>query len=325
MAVPRSFRRQGIVLDSKSLGEATLLVTLLTSEDGKLRAVARGARKITSKLVGHLEPLTLVEMSLNRGSEFHYVSQVQVLDSFRPLKTSAAGDDLLGVTRGLYLAELASWYAVEEAPGVSIYNLLLDGLRVLPECKNPDVVLRCFEMQMLKVSGFMPELYRCVECEEDLLPRNHQFSSEAGGVLCSQCRPAGFVVRPLSLDALKVLRFLANTTLGDADRLKLDGELADEVSKLLQVLLSYWPDHEIRSRSFMDHVRAQAPSAIPRAPSVTPPVPSVVPSEAGTHAPDSAATQDPVRHTSFHHPGTSSPGASSPKAPSMIGSYRSTQ
>ena len=253
MAAPRTFRHQGIVLESKPLGEANLMITLLTSEEGKLRAVARGARKTTSKLVGHLEPLTCVEMSLNRGSEFHYVSQVQVLDTFLPLKIG-----LGGVTRGLYLAELASWYAVEEAPGASIYNLLLDGLRVLPESNNPDIVLRAFEMQLLKVSGFMPELYSCVECSEELLPRNHQFSPEAGGVLCNQCRPAGVVVRPLSLDALKVLRFLSNTALGDSDRLRLEGELADEVSKLLQVLLSYWPDHEIRSRRFMDHVRAGA-------------------------------------------------------------------
>ena len=191
MAVPRTFRRQGIVLEAKSLGEANLMVTVLTSEDGKLKAVARGARKTTSKLVGHLEPLTRIEMSLNRGAEFHYVSQVQVLDSFLSLKAG-----LGGVTRGLYLAELASWYAVEEAPGTSIYNLLLDGLRVLTDCDNPDLVLRCFEMQLLKVSGFMPELYSCVDCAEELLPRNHQFSPEAGGVLCNQCRPANLVVRP---------------------------------------------------------------------------------------------------------------------------------
>ncbi len=263
MAAPRTFRRQGIVLESKPLGDAHLMVTLLTSDEGKLRAVARGARKTTSKLVGHLEPLTRVEMSLSKGREFNYVSQVQVLESFLSLKT-----ELGGVTRGLYLAELASWYAVEEAPGTSIYNLLLDGLRVLPESKNPDVVLRCYEIQLLRVSGFMPELYSCVECSEELLPRSHQFSPEAGGVLCDQCRPAGIVVRPLSLDGLKVLRFLANTAMGEADRLNLEGGLADEVSRLLSVLLSYWPDHEIRSRRFMDHVQASrglapTPVAVP--------------------------------------------------------------
>ena len=241
------------MLESKSLGEANLMVTVLTSEDGKLRAVARGARKTTSKLVGHLEPLTRVEMLLNRGAGFHYVSQVQVLDSFLPLKAG-----LGGLTRGLYLAELASWYAVEEAPGTSIYNLLLDGLRVLPDCDNPEVVLRCFEMQLLKVSGFMPELYSCVDCAEELLPRNHQFSPEAGGVLCNQCRPTNVVVRPLSLDALKVLRFLSNTNLSDSDRLRLDGSLSEEVNRLLSLLLSYWPDNEIRSRRFMDHVQVSA-------------------------------------------------------------------
>ena len=250
MALPRQFRRQGLVLHSKPLGEADLMVTVLTSDEGKVRAVARGARKTTSKLVGHLEPLTQVEVLLSKGNEFSYVSQAQVLENFGFLKT-----DLGGVTRGLYLAELASWYAVEEAPGASIYNLLLEALRLLPDCRNPDAVLRCFEIQLLKVSGFMPELYDCVECGEELPPRAHQFSPEAGGVVCNQCRPANVVLRPLSVDALKVLRFLSNATLAESDRLKLEDAVADEVSKLLSVLLSYWPDHEIRSRRFMEHVQ----------------------------------------------------------------------
>ena len=258
MTAPKSFRREGIVLEAKPLGEANLMVTLLTSEEGKLRAVARGARKTSSKLVGHLEPLTRVEMSLNRGSEFHYVGQAQVLEGFLQLKTG-----LGGVARGLYLAELASWYAVEEAPGASIYNLLLNGLRVLPDCGNAEVVLRCFEMQLLKVSGFMPELYNCVGCGEELLPGGHRFSPELGGTLCGECRPSDVVVRPLSLDALKVLRFLATATLPDADRLRLGEELAEEVTRLLSVLLSYWPDHEIRSRHFMDQVQAGAPASVP--------------------------------------------------------------
>ena len=264
MAAPKSFRSQGIVLESKPLGEADLMVTLLTSDEGKLRAVARGARKTTSKLVGHLEPLNRVDMSVARGKEFQYVSQAQVLENFLPLKTG-----LGGVTRGLYMAELASWYAVEEAPGSRIHDLLLDGLRFLPECKSPDIVLRCFEMQLLKVSGFMPELYCCVDCGEELSPKGHQFSPALGGTLCDRCRPSGVAVRPMSLDALKVLRFLANTTMPEADRLRLESELAEEVSRLLSLLLSYWPDHEIRSRRFMDHVRTDAPF-----PSFPPPLPS---------------------------------------------------
>ena len=82
MAAPKSFRSQGIVLESKPLGEADLMVTLLTSDEGKLRAVARGARKTTSKLVGHLEPLNRVDISVARGKEFQYVSQAQVLENF---------------------------------------------------------------------------------------------------------------------------------------------------------------------------------------------------------------------------------------------------
>ena len=259
MTLPRSFRRQGIVLESKPVGEADLLVTLLSSETGKVWAVARGARKPTSKLVGHLEPLTLVEVSFTRGPDLHYVSQAQALDSFLPLKAK-----LGGVARGLYLAELASWYGMADVPTPTLYALLLESLRLLPCCKSPDVLLRCFELQLLRAAGFMPELYRCVDCGQELRPMGHQFSPESGGVLCDRCRPVGVLVRPLSLEGLKVLRFLANTTLAEADRLRLEGPLADEVSRLLSMLLSYWPAHEMRSRSFMDQLQASSGTA-PRA------------------------------------------------------------
>ena len=146
----------------------------------------------------------------------------------------------------------------------------------------------------------MPELYCCVDCGEELSPKGHQFSPALGGTLCDRCRPSGVAVRPMSLDALKVLRFLAKTTMPEADRLRLESELAEEVSRLLSLLLSYWPDHEIRSRRFMDHVRTDAHSRIPASC-------SVIPAEAGTHGPDSTATGEPVCHTSLHQTSASSP------------------
>ena len=314
MAAPKSFRSQGIVLESKPLGEADLMVTLLTSNEGKLRAVARGARKTTSKLVGHLEPLNRVDMSVARGKEFQYVSQAQVLENFLPLKTG-----LSGVTRGLYMAELASWYAVEEAPGSRIHDLLLDGLRFLPECKNPDIVLRCFEMQMLKVSGFMPELYCCVDCGEELSPKGHQFSPALGGTLCDRCRPSGVAVRPhvagrAESAALPSQHHHGPKPTGSGWRASWQRRSAG----CCRCSSPTGPTTKYAPRRFMDHVRTDAHFVIPATLPVIPAASSVIPAEAGTHGPDSATTREPVCHRSFHQPGASSPGASS-----IVGSDRS--
>ena len=251
MVLPRSYRSEGVVLESRPQGEANLLVTLLARDKGKLKAIAKGARKLTSRMVGHLEPLTRVELALARGRDLDIVTQSQVVESFQPLKAN-----LEGVSRGLYLAELVNEYAAQGVANLGLYNLLLDTLRLLPASCNPDLTMRHFELHLLKLSGFMPELYRCVECSATLSPGEHQFSAEIGGTVCSRCRPVGVGMRFLSLEALKVLRYLDRAELPQLDRLRLERDQEDEVSGLLSSVLSYWLDREVRSRKFLEHVQS---------------------------------------------------------------------
>ena len=82
MAPPRTYHCEALTLKQDPFGEADLLVTLFSRERGKLRAVAKGARRSSSKLVGHLEPITHVRLSLSRGRNLDYVTQAQVIDSF---------------------------------------------------------------------------------------------------------------------------------------------------------------------------------------------------------------------------------------------------
>ena len=89
MAAPRTYRCEAITLSYTPLGEADLLVTMYTREQGKVRAVGKGARRSTSKLVGHLEPLTLVRMSMVQGRNMDIISQAEVVESFAALKECA--------------------------------------------------------------------------------------------------------------------------------------------------------------------------------------------------------------------------------------------
>ena len=149
MAAPKSFRSQGIVLESKPLSEADLMVTLLTSDEGKLRAVARGARKTTSKLVGHLEPLNRVDISVARGKEFQYVSQAQVLDNFLPLKNR--GWAALPVGSTWPSLPLGTPWKKPLAPAST--TCCWTGCAFCRSARAPTSCYGVFEMQLLKVSG----------------------------------------------------------------------------------------------------------------------------------------------------------------------------
>lgn len=239
------------MLKSTPTGEAGLVVTLFTRDAGKLTAAVRGVRKPTSKMVGHLEPITRLELALarSRPGGLDTITQAQVLESFANVRSS-----LETLSRAIYLAELVDVFGAEGSANQRLYALLLDALRSLNTSSYEGLMLRCFEVHLLKVSGFMPELYRCVECRTQFTPGEHRFSPEIGGTLCSKCHPARVRIVQLSVQALKVLRLLDRSSLLDLPNLRIPGSLDDEIKHLLSISLNYWLDKEIRSKSFMERL-----------------------------------------------------------------------
>ena len=254
MPKPHIYNTQAIVLRSSPLGEADRLLTIFTPELGKLRATARGARRPTSKLGGHLDPLTRSALTIARGKTLDTITSADTLESFLLLKS-----DLERLTQGLYLAELVDALNPLEAPNSSAYSLLREGLEGLGSTPNPDLLLRHLELRLLAHTGFLPELHSCVECHQTLTPGNHLFSPQAGGVLCPTCRPLHADAAHLSVEALKVIRYLSSATGESATRLKVSQPLAREVAGLTSAFLRHVLEREVRSLAFLRLVGHQAP------------------------------------------------------------------
>ena len=249
MARPKTYRCEAVVLGYTPLGEADILVTLFTRDRGKVRAVGKGARRANSKLVGHLAPLTVANMSMIQGRNMDIVSQAEVVTSFSTLK-----EDLTGIAKGFYVAEMMDGFGAEASPNPALFQLMIDTLRVIEADPESEMPLRYFEYHLLEVSGLMPELYHCVECREELEPNAHRFSPNVGGTLCLECSPDDAHLRPLSLRALKVLRLLDRSQLAEACRLIIDDSLSSELKSLLSTTVTYWLGNEIRSNSFLEHL-----------------------------------------------------------------------
>ncbi len=253
MPVPKSYRCEGVVLKSSPFGEGGSLTTLFTRDHGKVRAIARGARRSTSKLVGHLEPLNHVQLAMSHGRSLDYVDQAQVIHDFSGLKGELS---LLG--KGLYVTELVDGFGAEENPSPGLYGLALETLHAIEEHRDSEWPLRFFELHLLRVSGFMPELYQCVQCSQSLEPGLHRFGPTVGGALCSLCRPESGRVYPLSLRALKVLRLMDREPLGEVIGLKADASLMEEIKFLTAGTLNFWLEREIRSNTFLNQLHSEA-------------------------------------------------------------------
>lgn len=187
-AVPL-IRDEGVVLRSYKLGEADRIVSVLTRDRGRVRAVAKGVRRTTSKVGARLEPLGHVDVQFFTapGRSLETVTQVESITSY--------GDRLSGDygrwTAGQAMVEAAEKLTPEEGhPALQQFLLLVGGLRALVANEHDHgLVLDAFLLRSLSVAGWAPSFFDCARCGE---PGPHRaFHLGAGGVLCADCRLSG--------------------------------------------------------------------------------------------------------------------------------------
>lgn len=253
MAKPRLYKTEAIVLRRRDLGEADKILALYTPYLGKLSAVARGVRKPTSRLGGHVELLTHSMMMLAQGRTLDVVTQSQTIHSFPGLRSS-----LERASYAFYVAELVDRFTEERIENQPLFRLLLNLLTHLEETRNPDLALRHFELHLLELVGYRPELRRCLLCNADLRPVSNFFSPAAGGTLCPNCGPPDRLARPLSLNALKVLRLLQDSAAVSEAKARLDSRLSRELESLLAEYVAYLLEGEIKSLRFLRELRRRA-------------------------------------------------------------------
>jgi DNA repair protein RecO (recombination protein O) len=234
------YKEQGVVLRSAKLGEADKIVTVLTQGSGKVRAVAKGIRKTTSRFGGRLEPFTHVSLLVYRGrGSLDTITQAEIISPHRPLR-----DDLGLFTAGETMLEAADKVAEEHERNVRLFLLLLSGLRALamrPE--EPTAVAESFLLKLLSLSGFHPSLTACAVCGAT---GPELFSSGQGGAVCPGC--AEIDAGPASPAALGFLAMLAAAdlnTVGNEPRRELP--VRKEARALLYGFAEYHLERRMRS------------------------------------------------------------------------------
>ncbi len=240
-----------VILKRTDVGEADRLLTLFTAERGKLRAVAKGARKPSSRKTGHVELFNHVSLLIAVGRELDIITQADTLEPFQSLRR-----DLDRLSYAYYFAELVDRFTEEGEENRVVYELILNGLRWLEQTGHLERSARYFELQLLDALGYRPELYYCINCRAQVEPEENFFTPEGGGVLHPKCRDAYRDPRALSLNALKVLRFLQGRTYSDVDSLRLTMGVENEVEELLHYNLSHLLEKSLKSVEFLNTLRA---------------------------------------------------------------------
>jgi DNA repair protein RecO (recombination protein O) len=246
----RTYRTEAVILRRQNLGEADRLVTLFAPDHGKLRGVAKGVRRPGSRKAGHLEPFAHSRLLLARGRELDIITQAETIDSFAALRL-----DLARLGHAAIAIELMDRFGVQESDSRELFQLLIKTLGRIEQAEEPEKALRYFQVRLLDLSGYRPELSRCTNCGKEAKPEDQFFAAMAGGLLCPECGPTRGDARPLSLRALKVLRHYQRHPYPQAAQPRISGVISQELEATIESYLNHLLERELRAPKFVRQVR----------------------------------------------------------------------
>lgn len=227
------------------------MLTLYTRQLGKARAIAKGARKITSRKAGHLEPFTHVKLQLAKGRDLFIVTQADTVESYLPLR-----EDLMLTGHASYAVELLDRFTYEdETENPTLFRLLTETLSRLASHSDPWLALRYYEIRLLDNLGFRPKLFECANCGRVIQPEDQFFSFSAGGVICPTCGKGLPNLMPISMETLKYLRHFQRSSYHDAARARAKPETQKEVETLMQAYFTYLLERELNTPGFLKRIK----------------------------------------------------------------------
>ena len=233
------YRDEGVILKTVKLGEADRIVTMLTRNHGKVRAVAKGVRRTKSRFGARLEPFMRTDMLLAQGRNLDVVSQAVSLAAYAtPICADYEAYESANV-----IVETADHIVVAEHEGAAAqYVLLIAALHAIAEHQHdPEAIACSYVLRSLALAGWTPRLTSCVVCGR--LDDVSYFSASAGGVICEADHTPGS--RPLEQADLAQLRALTAGDWGSVDGSRLSVSVVESVELWGEFYLER-PIHSLR-------------------------------------------------------------------------------
>jgi len=244
------YQAEAIILSVRDWQEADRMITLLSRDQGKISAIAYGARRTRSRLAGSVQTFAHVDISLLPGKNIDSVAQCEVRRSFRELR-----EDLNKMAYASLLSELGSELWPEREPEPAAFEVLLGAMGLMLE-KNPRLVTLAGAWQLLSLAGFHPEYEKCVTCGQVLDLPVH-FDAEAGGGICLTCDHS----HPPNFDEpmCAFIDHLLNVNWKNPAPFKVSGAALMKAERLLIDFIAHRLDKPLKSVAFIQHMMLTNP------------------------------------------------------------------
>lgn len=240
------YKTDAIVLRSKDCGEGNKILILYSREYGKLKVMAHGVTKPASRKRGSVQLFSRTNFLIHSGREIDSVSQCEVAEMFPAIR-----EDLGSISRASYIAELVDAFTPEGEVNEPLFSLILATLRLLA-VKDPELLIRAFEIKAAGLLGYSPVLDACAGCEAGLSQGPLYFSPSMGGVLCSSCSPGVPDAHSCTRGQVETLKILAAWAPARLHQLKVEEPVRKQLQSILRKYIRYHLEGELKSTVFLN-------------------------------------------------------------------------
>lgn len=228
--MPGYYNTRGYVLRRFNLGEADRIITFITPDHGKLKAVARGVRRMKSKLAGHLELFSHVELQIAGGKSLDVITGAKLLEAPPQLDYDQLGQAYL-------YAQMVDKLVDEGDTPQDIYTITQMALNDLVGVGASNLGELYFKLRLAALLGYQPELAACVRCGASGPDHQYFFEPSLGGIVDGACRLPGSLA--MSHDAIKLWRAILSLSLPNVRRISGAETLASETLSICNAFYDY--------------------------------------------------------------------------------------
>jgi len=225
-----------IILKCFSFRENDSKIIVYSRDRGKLELVARGTKKISSKLAGHIEPISLSDIMVVRGKQYDYIGSAVSNSCYRAIKSDLDKLQIAGKAIRIF-----NKLVRPEQKDEDIYILLQDFFNEINKkdlSVDYELLYNFFILKLLVILGYGPELYYCAECRQKVKPEGNKFDFMKGGLICNNCKTDGNSLT-ISENCIKVMRFTINKKFTNISKLKIENSINNEIKKIISSFLEF--------------------------------------------------------------------------------------
>jgi len=243
----KSYKDIGIPFKQINFGETDRIVSILTKYHGRIDAIAKGVRKLTSRKGGNIDIMTLSKYSFAKGENLDIVTEVEQIHGYEVVK-----EDLNTTLSLFFLCELLDVFLQKGSEEREIFSLLLNILNLLEQSKT-SLAVYAFALKLLTIQGFAPNVSECLVCKEPFLEdaKRYVYKIQAG-LVCS--KHASGIDKPVSNKALKVLRFITTCEIGQSRQVNISDKLEKELRMIFETWIESATDRESKSTKYMKNI-----------------------------------------------------------------------